>query len=48
MLEKDGDRTMCGRICIHLTFEVEASIYSKDIIPGYDLFMCDSGFFTYP
>jgi len=34
-------------MCVHLPFEVETSFYNEDIIPGYDLFQCDNGFFLH-
>ena len=47
MLEKNSDKTVWGKMSIHLPFEVETSFYNEDVIPGYDLFRCDAGFFLH-
>lgn len=46
-LSRSGDGTTWGSMEIDLPFEVETSFYDEDVIPGFDLFMCDEGMFLH-
>lgn len=41
------DGRVWGRMSIALPLQVETDFYSEDVIPGYDLFRCDDGFFLH-
>ena len=46
-LPRGADGLVWALMQVDLPFKVEADFYNEDVIPGYDLFICDQGLFLH-